>query len=510
MPRLVNPRQFEVLRWVAEGCPEGRWPTDDFTYEITAGALKSRGLITIKGHGRTWQAAITEAGTYYLDHGEYPPGHSGGGTPGGRRDTVGRTAHGEPVEEPVKLGDKAQATLDEARALIEQIGTAGGRIMVTEPSKPVRAHYRRLLHACRVHHLVPAGQELRFTGRDAGDIIIVIGDGSDEATSDWLRIRTTSRRVTTNLDALRHGLDTSTILHSISEDHRSQAVDVICDLAQELRKHDIKLGINVKLKTPKLFLQIDTRRRDVTIEELTTQVPHVRTQAEEKEARRSPWKSFPTTDDVQIGKLRLTVYRDGWSEGDGRNRDDWTDAPRKPLRAQIATIARAIKKGVVDDQDAYARAEQARAEALERHERERAEQQRAWEAQRQKARAKATEQLRRVAFTQAMHDWRTAQELRAFCDELETVTDAPDESHLQEWIAWARGSADHLDAAAQARRLNDLDFDVVVTTEDIEPYMEGWSTRGPYKASTYSTPHSSVPQPRPWHPGMRGQASWWR
>lgn len=509
MTRPVNARQLEVLRWVADGCPDGRWPADDFTYKTTAGALKGRGLITIKGHGRTWQAATTDAGTYYLDHGEYPPGHSGGGTPGGRRrGAAGMTAN----QEPVDLGDKAQATLDEAKALIEQISASGGSITVADPSKPVRARYRRLLHACRVHHLVPPGQELRFTGRDSGDIVVAIGDGSDEATSDWLRIRTTSRRVTTNLDALRHGLDSSTILHSISEDLRPRAADVVCDLAEELRSHDLKLGINVKLKTPKLFVQIDTKRRDVTIEELTKQVPHARTPAEEREARRHPWTSIPATDDEPTGKLRLTVYRDGWRKEGGSNRDEWDDAPRKPLGAQIATIARAIKKGAIDDEDAHARAEQARAEALERHERERAEQQRAWEAQRQKARAKAAEQLRRAAFAQAMDDWRTAHDLRTLCAELETVADT-DEGHLQAWIAWARQSADELDAAAQARRLNDLDFDVVVTTDDIEPYMEGWSTSGPYKASTYSAQPLSqptVPQRRPWHPGMRGQASWWR
>lgn len=213
---------------------------------------------------------------------------------------------------------------------------------------------------------------------------------------------------------------------------------------------------------------------------------------EEREARRHSWKSVPTTDDVPTGRLRLTVYRDGWLERGGSNRDEWDDAPKKPLSDQIATIARAIKKGVIDDQDAHARAEQARAEAQERYDQERVEQQRAWDAQRQKARAKAAEQLRRAAFAQAMDDWRAAQDLRAFCDELGAVA-AFDEGHLPEWIAWARQSADELDAAAQARRLNELDFEVVVTTDDIEPYMEGWSTRGPYKASPTWRPPPSPP-----------------
>jgi hypothetical protein len=260
-------------------------------------------------------------------------------------------------------------------------------------------------------------------------------------------------------------------------------------------------------------LQIDTKRRDVTIGELTAQVSHVRTPEEERDARRNPWKSFPTTDEVPAGKLRLTVHRDGWQARGGPKHDYWDDAPKKPLHDQIATIAKSIKKGVIDDQDAHARAEQARAEAQERHAREQAETHRAWEVQRQKARAKAAEQIRRAAFAQAMDDWRTAQDLREFCAELEAVADAVEGGHLQEWISWARRSADNLGAAAQARRLNDRDFDVVVTTSDIEPYMEGWSTTGPYKASTYSkpsTPSVSPPERRPWHPGLRGQVSWWR
>lgn len=86
---------------------------------------------------------------------------------------------------------------------------------------------------------------------------------------------------------------------------------MLCDLAEELRRHDLRLGVNVKLKTLKIFLQIDSQRRDVLIEELTKTVPHVPTAAEEREVRRSSWKVVPATDEVPAGKLRLTVFRAG-------------------------------------------------------------------------------------------------------------------------------------------------------------------------------------------------------
>lgn len=41
--------------------------------KISAAALKSRGLATVIGHGRSWTATITDSGTHYLEHGTYPP-----------------------------------------------------------------------------------------------------------------------------------------------------------------------------------------------------------------------------------------------------------------------------------------------------------------------------------------------------------------------------------------------------------------------------------------------------
>lgn len=71
-PRL-NERQLEVLRWIGEGCPERAWKSD--TYKHSAVALRNRKLASVKGHGPRWTAAITEAGSYYLEHGTYPDGH---------------------------------------------------------------------------------------------------------------------------------------------------------------------------------------------------------------------------------------------------------------------------------------------------------------------------------------------------------------------------------------------------------------------------------------------------
>jgi hypothetical protein len=69
----LNPRQVEVLRWISDGCPDGRWA--DFTFKTTANALASRRLVTVSKRGGKWGAAVLPAGEYYLTSSQYPPGH---------------------------------------------------------------------------------------------------------------------------------------------------------------------------------------------------------------------------------------------------------------------------------------------------------------------------------------------------------------------------------------------------------------------------------------------------
>lgn len=69
----IHEGQLEVLRWIGDGCPDGRW--QGHTYKTIASALASRRLVTISKKGGQWRAELLSAGTYYLEHGDYPSGH---------------------------------------------------------------------------------------------------------------------------------------------------------------------------------------------------------------------------------------------------------------------------------------------------------------------------------------------------------------------------------------------------------------------------------------------------
>jgi hypothetical protein len=68
MPRRrskLNTRQLEVLKWMADGCPDG--VMEDFTYKTTAVALQSRGLVSVRRTRDGWTALVTPAGEHYAD-----------------------------------------------------------------------------------------------------------------------------------------------------------------------------------------------------------------------------------------------------------------------------------------------------------------------------------------------------------------------------------------------------------------------------------------------------------
>lgn len=60
----LTPRQRTVLQWVVDGCPTD--PEVPSTYKTTARTLEGHELVKVKGHGKTWQATVTERGKRVL------------------------------------------------------------------------------------------------------------------------------------------------------------------------------------------------------------------------------------------------------------------------------------------------------------------------------------------------------------------------------------------------------------------------------------------------------------
>lgn len=58
----LSDRQMKVLKWVVDGCPDGRW--EDYSYKRTTYALNDRGLVTVDRRRNSWSAQVTDDGGY--------------------------------------------------------------------------------------------------------------------------------------------------------------------------------------------------------------------------------------------------------------------------------------------------------------------------------------------------------------------------------------------------------------------------------------------------------------
>jgi hypothetical protein len=151
-----------VLRWISEGCPDGRWT--DFTYKTTALALQSRRLVEVSKRGGAWNASTTPADDHYLVTGRYPLEHwtsrSGAivelnpaGTNGARR-----TARNWSPPPPRPPKPAPPDGLTPTRKLPKGIADAGGTL-----ERDVRdddTNYQSLVAMINRHKMAPDGQDL--------------------------------------------------------------------------------------------------------------------------------------------------------------------------------------------------------------------------------------------------------------------------------------------------------------------------------------------------------------
>jgi hypothetical protein len=158
---LLSEQQVKVLRWVADGCPDGAWK--DFSYKRTACALADRGLVTVDRRRHTWRATITEGGRFYLNQGIY------------------RDVEAVSSRRAVQAGSQSAETAASvsrpapfvtAESLLAELSSTDGGADGPGPSiEGARGISVRDQQAI-TDGVVPHGCGLRHTGRDGGDLVI--------------------------------------------------------------------------------------------------------------------------------------------------------------------------------------------------------------------------------------------------------------------------------------------------------------------------------------------------
>jgi hypothetical protein len=168
----ISPRQVEILRWIADGCPDG--VMTGYSYKTTAKALQGRRLVTAGVRAGAWKAKLTDAGRHYLEHDCYPPGlwrepQSHHGRAAGltlARFTPARSPDLARLSGPPESSGSALRVqdIDELAAdLLARVVAAGG--VLEADDSLAGAAGERLVAASRQAPGLPFGKQLRLRSR---------------------------------------------------------------------------------------------------------------------------------------------------------------------------------------------------------------------------------------------------------------------------------------------------------------------------------------------------------
>lgn len=404
--KFLTARQVNVLQWIGDGCPDGVWT--DFTYKTTTYALAARNLVKVDRRHRSWLAALTETGQFYLDHGHYPTERK----PAGSHPATDSVADVEAV----------------ATEILAELATEPRTVTVLAPAARDRARYRRAIHHIITTHQIPGGFQLRHTGRDDGDLVIRLIPESDAP----------QRPPTPDVAVPAEGRAVSTEVRDLAADRRMAVSDNAMERAlrilQAIHTECVARGWTLRAdRTDQRAFEVTTPECtfDLTLTEelVNREMPD----QEVLETAKYPWQRVPLQM-RKVGSGRLTFRL-----GRYYRYRTWGDRTRWTLEDKLGA-AFAEMQSRVDEAAAERR----------RKEDDLLRRQQAWDAAVKQAKAAYVVDLNRRRLREQAARHAEAQALRTYAQALAVLADSQPESTNTALLDWARA------ADEEAQRLDPL------------------------------------------------------
>ncbi|MEU9003954.1 hypothetical protein [Streptomyces sp. NPDC048551] len=397
----------------------------------TAWALRQRGLIQQSGQA----AVVTSDGRYFLKHGKHPK---------------------EVQSEKDRLaGDAeraARAPADGAELVSRLRATAYGQLTVPDPGPQTRGRWRAAYYDALHHDRVPAGQKLRWSGRQRGDCAFALVDEEAElaaqpqpvhaiAIPDTIDrphqlVRATRKAIGRSKSAVDTRETAGVIPLHVSRAQVDRALRILHALLTEVERRGYQVDARTDLQHGQALheMVVVIRGHDfpLTLTERTTKVPHEPTPQEIRREQQSPWTRIPKYDHAFNGRLEL-----GAPAG-SRHRHVYTysDSARWTLESRLGHLLRDLEEHVTA---AEGRREKERLQ--------KAEQQRRWYATVSQARQQQVDRHRTTFLNEQVQAWRHASEIDAFCQaaHARAADGMPSSEEEIAWLRWAEEYAERID-----------------------------------------------------------------
>ncbi|MCV7051276.1 hypothetical protein H7H82_11830 [Mycobacterium heidelbergense] len=429
----LNHRQLEVLRWISDRCPDGRWT--DFTFKTTAAALASRRLVTVSKRRGVWSAAILPAGEHYLTKGQYPEGHWVKRPRGPQVD----------LEPPVKPAVVAKRPVDphpgspvtaqskkqppsRARELVAEVIAAGGEVQ--RESKEGRRPYALLVAAVNRHKLAPEGKQLTIEMGSRWEISVIrLEDAPHWRTTPATEV-VQAERISRWHPALAGLRERDFMTMSAASERRMLRILQALAVEADARGHRVEPANPPRRyhfrqsEHGHIAIKIRSYRYTIAVWQKYREVPPPR------------WGKPPKRPDADAGDSLAVglIWESGGSSGIS---ESWSDSPAK--RTRVESLLAAILWEIERQSDqADRRREQERLAAIER-ERLQAEAER-------RALILHVENVRAEVLRDQHARWREGLQLREYIAAMdraiERLPDDVDRAAASQWRAWCQEYVD--------------------------------------------------------------------
>jgi hypothetical protein len=400
LPRLKD-HQLALLRRVADGPPV---TSAESTLAASVYALRNRRLVTTPRSKGVWTAVIANAGHYYLEHSDYPPGES----------SVEPPARSKPVRAPLMV-DVGGAEL------VARLVAQDGQITIVNPDRTERRRWRRAIHEAASESLVPAGNRISHTGRDKGDLVIRLALAERTVTRPKpvpVPVPERLGRPHSVIAATRAQLDRYKTHTGMFDTRRGSGV-VSLKVTRAVLPRSLRI-VNA------LFTAADLRGLTVTagidglatigakghnyliaVSEITHRRPYQHSKTEIDRAARGRYRLYDRTEDVPTGELQL-VLPQTWGHTPAL-RWRWRDTTRWKIEDRLGDLLDGIEARI--DRDEQRRLEAERQAALQQEAEQRAL---------RKARSRWIEDQRVTVLVEQVEAWRQAGQIRAWIAAVET------------------------------------------------------------------------------------------
>jgi hypothetical protein len=444
--RPVTARQLEVLRWVADGCPQDAWPDD--THKHSARALEARGLVAVGRRQGIWHAVLRPAGQHYLDHGCYPnvpAADTASRRPALQRPQLRPQLPGRPASPTAENASAAPQPIRQRPAtsptesLISQIRAAGDRLAIEPATDSERTSLDAQIRAIRRFGKLPPDLQLLVERPSWSKRVLTITPLPGWMTAELALVPVPAhlRNQHPAVAALR-----DSDRFPVTGPPRSRALRLL----QALAVAAVGRGYAVFFPHPRAdqhgyqerdpcHLRFRLRGHDIGVRvvQLSDRSEHAPTAKELADQKRYPWTHIPKYDYAPSARLKFELA--------GRHEHQqsfWDDGAKNCIENKLPEIFRELEF---------------RADAAERQHRADEERHRQEELEEKRRIARATAKLieahRAEVLKTQLAAWQYARQLDDYLTAMGTritrIEDQETAAAAREWLAWARAHTAGLD-----------------------------------------------------------------